>query len=135
MNERSPQHPNAARILDSYTAVATGDQERISALFSPEMVLHVPGKSPSAGSWSGPDALTAPFRGLAALTNGTLRAEPIHAVADDEYGFVLHRHSSTRDGNTLVVNFVVVFRFGADSRIVEAWEYPYDLYAFDGQYN
>jgi ketosteroid isomerase-like protein len=128
------QHPNAARVLETYEAVALGDKERIDALFSPDVVLHVPGRSPSGGSWRGSDSLTAPFRGLAELTKGTLHTEPIHAVADDHYGFVLHRHSSERDGRKLEVHFVVVYRFGADGRIEEAWEYPYDLYAFDAQY-
>jgi ketosteroid isomerase-like protein len=128
------KHPNAARILETYDAVARGDEQRIDALFSPDVVLHVPGRSPSAGSWRGPDALTAPFRGLVELSKGTLRTEPIHALADDHYGFALHLHSSERDGRRLDVHFVVVFQFGADGRIEEVWEYPYDLYAFDAQY-
>ena len=130
----TPDHPNVARIIESYTSVPAADRERIDAMFSPDIVLHVPGVSPSAGEWTGPDALTAPFQGLAALTHGTLRVEPIHVVADDRYGFALHRHSSVRDGRTLEVTLVVVYRFGDDGRVVEVWEYPYDLYAFDAQY-
>lgn len=55
-------------------------------------------------------------------------------MADDDYGFALHHHSSERDGRRLDVDLVVVYRFGTDGRIAEIWEYPYDLYAFDAQY-
>ncbi len=128
------EHPNAARIRAGYEAVTTNNTNAILELFAPDMVLHVPGRSPSGGSWRGRENLNAPFAGLADLTKGTLSVELLHVVADDEFGFALHRHRSVRDGRELDVNFVVVHRFDADGKVVEAWEYPYDLYAFDEQY-
>lgn len=61
----TPVHPNVAKILASYQGVTSEDPYALTGLISPDVVLHVPGHSPSGGSWSGPDALTAPLSGLA----------------------------------------------------------------------
>ena len=123
-------HPNEELIRRGYEAFNQGDAATLRELFDPEIVWHFPGRSVLAGDHRGTDAVLGFFGRTQELTAGTFRAELHEVVADDQHTVGLHLATGEREGRTLEDHEVVVFHV-RDDKVVEAWQYLENQYAYD----
>src|SRR6266852_3556797 len=81
-NPMSDEHPNASLVRRAYDALETRDVETLVELSRPDVVWHIPGRSPIAGEYHGRDTVLAFMAHLAALTDGTLAFELVDVWAN-----------------------------------------------------
>jgi ketosteroid isomerase-like protein len=122
-------HPNDL-IRRGYEAFNKGDTQTLREVFDPEIVWHFPGRSVLAGDHRGTDAVLGFFGRTMELTAGTFRVELHEVVADDQHTVGLHLATGEREGRTLADREVLVFHV-RDNKVVEAWQYIEDQYAYD----
>ena len=102
-------------VQKGYQAFSVGDMETMRSLFTRDVVQHVPGTGPLAGTYKGPDALIGYYGRLGELTDGTFRADLIE-VHGDGHGHVVsvHQHSMVRNGVKRVSRGSILFSFVGD---------------------
>jgi ketosteroid isomerase-like protein len=122
-------HPNEDLIRRGYEAFNKGDTHTLREVFDPEIVWHFPGRSVLAGDHRGTDAVLGLFGRTMELTAGTFRVELHEVVADDQHTVGLHLATGEREGRTLEDREVLVFHV-RDNKVVEAWQYIEDQYAY-----
>ena len=123
-------HPNEDLIRRGYEAFSSGDVDTLREVFDPGIVWHFPGRSVLAGDHSGVDTVLGFFGRTAELTAGTFQVELHGVVADDQHTVGLHLATGEREGRTLEDREVIVFHV-RDGKVVEAWQYLEDQYAYD----
>jgi uncharacterized protein len=117
-------------LRKGYKAFAEGDMEALAEIIPDAAVWHIPGKSPLAGDYKGRDAIFGYFAKLMEVTDGTFKAELIHALGDDSFGVALQRSTATARGRTYTGTDVLVDRIENGSA-VETWAYPENQALFD----
>jgi ketosteroid isomerase-like protein len=112
-----------------YQRFLAGD-ERGPSVFATDAVLHVPGGSRVAGTFSGEEQIRAYLRSLGELSDGTVRIELEGVSISGPYVVAWQHLTAARDGRTLDDHqcLRVLMRKG---RAQEAWLYPTDLKAHD----
>ncbi|MFI5214954.1 MAG: nuclear transport factor 2 family protein [Candidatus Limnocylindria bacterium] len=124
-------HPNAARIRGLFQAFHDRDLAAIQAAIPEHAVWHFPGrKGGLAGSHQGRDAILAFLGQVVALSGGSFRLELEDVIASDTSAAVFFRGSGSRAGRTLDNPTCLRIRI-ENGRIVEVWEFVWDLYAVD----
>jgi len=119
------------RALDvvrrGYQAFNTGDIDTLMSMFSQDVVQHVPGSGPFAGTYKGPEAVIGYYGKLAELTGGTFRAHLVD-VHGDGLGHVtaVHQISAERNGQTRVSRGSILFTLVGD-KIMDLLELRSDL--------
>ena len=109
-----------------FAALRTGEVDELRSRLTPESAWEIPGRSALAGTHRGPDAILAALRPVAALS-------PIRPDAYDVMASEYHAVLTTRlvaEGLDSEHAIVVVADEGG--RLVRAFHYLFDLYAFDG---
>jgi ketosteroid isomerase-like protein len=99
-------------------------------VFAPDAVWVVPGESGMAGTYRGRDAI---FRFLARLpkeTGGTYGSRLVDVLVSDERAAALYRATGSRNGNTLDLDQVLLFRL-EDGLVHEVVALPLDPATFD----
>jgi ketosteroid isomerase-like protein len=124
------EHPNAATIRRGYEAFVTYDLEAIRDLFTEDVVFHIGGRSPLAGTYSGKDAVLGFLADLTSRSGGTYKADVHDILASDEHVVVLTKETAQREGRSLADNLVAVYHM-RDGRAAEGWFHPGDAYADD----
>jgi ketosteroid isomerase-like protein len=66
---------NAQIIQSGYEAFAAGDVPAVLAMFSDDISWNIPGRSPLAGTYTGPDEVLGFFQQLGERSNGTFNLE------------------------------------------------------------
>src|SRR5262245_41999196 len=84
------EHPNATVVRRLYEAVNAKDMEVLTALFSPDVTVLMPGRSPLAGRYVGRDALFGFFGQLGAVSNGTFHAELRELYVNETHVVAVH---------------------------------------------
>lgn len=95
-------------------------------VFAKDFVWHYfnPRLSEMEGDYVGLEGLASFFEKMRNKAGGAFRVEPVSITAAGDALVVTHsRNSITLDGQDLVFDAVVVWRF-ADGRIAEAWDIP-----------
>jgi ketosteroid isomerase-like protein len=123
-------HPNEDLIRRGFDAFAKGDMDTLRELFDADIDYHVPGRSPLAGDYHGPDEVLGLFARIFEVSGGTFRAELHDAVANDDHTVAMFTASGQREGTTLEDRNVLVVHV-RDGRLAEVWVLAEDLYAFD----
>ena len=123
-------HPNVATYWRLIEAFNRNDLATISAVFDPDVVYTIPGRSPIAAHTRGVAAHLEALRRTRDRSGNTLKLEPKTVVAGGYRVFVFGRISATRNGVHFESDHYVVFRFVA-GRIVEGITLPVDQHAFD----
>jgi ketosteroid isomerase-like protein len=121
---------NAERVRGGYDAFATADVPALVDLFAEDIVWHYPGQSSLAGDHVGRERVLWLLGQFAERTGDDYRAELQQVMANDDYAAGWARDVGRREGKTLDVNAVVVFRLQGD-RVAEAWHYFDDQRALD----
>ncbi|HST47300.1 nuclear transport factor 2 family protein [Jatrophihabitans sp.] len=99
-----------ALVRRGYAAFNTQDVDTLRSIFAADVVQHVPGHGPLAGTYKGPDAVLGYYGKLAEMTDGTFRAHLVD-VHGDALGHVmaLHQTVATRDGATRATRGSILF--------------------------
>lgn len=123
----SPEE-NRQVILDYYAAYGTGDMDAVAEFFADDIVWHIPGQHPLAGTKTGRDEVLAFFEQLGHSNFG---AELIALMADENWVIDMHRGFSQREsGPNVDTTWVLAFRI-QDGRIAEARNFSFDQAAAD----
>ena len=126
-----PEHPNATRVRDLFAAFERADLPTILATIPENAVWHFPGRRGKlAGSHRGRDAILGFLAAVAGLTGGSFRVDLEDVVANDDHAIALFRGHGERDGKVLDNPTCLKMRI-VDGRIVEVWEFVWDLFAVD----
>ena len=125
------EHPHATTLRRLFEAFARADLDLVRATIPEDAVWRFPGRRGQlAGAHRGRDAILGFFARVTGLTGGTFHAELLDVVANDAWAVVLFVGHAEREGRTLENPTCLRIRFAGD-RIVEVWEFVWDLYAVD----
>ncbi len=125
------EHPNATYVRTMFAAFKNADLPAIQATIPENAVWHFPGRRGKlAGSHRGRDAILGFLMNVAGLTGGTFHLELIDVVANDHHAVALFRGHGERDGKVLDNPTCLKMRI-ENGKIVEIWEFVWDLYAVD----
>jgi ketosteroid isomerase-like protein len=114
--DMAPAEDSAMTLVRrGYEAFNSGDVETLISLFSNDVVQHVPGDGPFAGTYKGVEAVLGYYGRLSEETNGTFRAHLIE-VHGDGLGHVcaVHQTSAVRNGIRRVGRGSILFTFIGD---------------------
>lgn len=120
------EHPNATRLRAFYDALAAGDAASLLNMMSPDVRIHVPGDGILAGEYEGIQEVATLSIRASAETNGTFKLELLDVIANDTYAVSCHRWTAERGGRRIAMNNINAYRFDADGKIVERWEFIED---------
>lgn len=121
---------NAAIVRRIFDAFARKEGLALRGLFADDAVWSVPGRGAMAGRYEGREAI---FRFLTKLpkeTDGTYGSELIDVLASDDRAAALYRARGTRQGRTLELDQVLLFRV-EDGLVRHVLALPSDPDAFE----
>jgi ketosteroid isomerase-like protein len=124
-------HPNIELMRRYSAALTAGKAAETLPFFAEDLVLHIPGRSPHAGTFRGQDAVLAYYTRVFRDTDGHF--EPLGVddiLASDTHAASLVRWRVERHGRTIEIDRVVIYRI-EDGRIAEIWVRDWDQYAYD----
>ena len=106
----APDDESMAVVRRGYAAFNSGDAETLMSLFSHDVVQHVPGSSPLAGTYKGPEAVLGLYARLGEMTDGTMRAHLIDVHGDGgAHVCATHQISAVRNGVKRVTRGSLLF--------------------------
>ena len=114
-------------VRRGYAAFNSGDVETLSSLFASDVIQHVPGNGPLAGTYKGTESVLGYYGKLAEMTDGTFRADLID-VHGDGLGHVssVHQVSATRNGVKRLSRGSILFTLVGD-KVTDILELHGDL--------
>ncbi len=121
---------NGALVRRIFDAFARREGFALRGLFAEDAVWTVPGNGVMAGEYHGREEI---FRFLARLpeeTDGTYGSELLDVLASDERAAALYWARGTRQGRTLELDQVLLFRI-EDGLVQEVLALPSDPEAFE----
>lgn len=121
---------NEQIVRDGYDAFGTGDMEKLSSLFNPDIVHHVPGNNQLTGEYKGIDNVLGLYGKLFELTGGNFSADLQSVKVDGDTVTSVHRNKGEHDGRTLDSDTSLVFTI-TDGKITRIDEQPSDQAAED----
>jgi uncharacterized protein len=122
---------NLELVRAAYAAFLRGDVDALPEYFDPDVVWHVPGRSPMAGTIEGrANVIAALTSVLAMIADGSVRLEVHDVLASDDHVVGLISEHAERDGKGFDDNFAQVIHV-KDGRVTESWNLYTDLYARD----
>ncbi|HET7304959.1 MAG TPA: nuclear transport factor 2 family protein [Segeticoccus sp.] len=114
-------------VRRGYAAFNAGDIETLRELFADDVVQHVPGRSPLAGTYQGADTVLGYYGRLAELTDGTFRAHLVETHGDGAGRVTaIHQIAATRNGATRFSHGSILFTV-VDGRVTDLLELHADL--------
>ncbi len=124
-------HPNEDLVREGFAAFGRGDMDALGKQYwTDDIRYHIPGRSPLAGDYEGPEQVIQVFARLFELSGGTLSLELHDVLANDEHAVALFTTRAERAGKQLNDNQVQTFHF-RDGKVSETWVQSTDLYAQD----
>lgn len=120
-------HPDAVAYRRTADAFRAGDLELVSSLIASEVVWHVPGDHPMAGTIDGRKALLEWLARLAAIGFWLVEHD---VFASDEHVCAVSTMGARRDGVDAQTRVVSIFRYRQGQQ-VERWLYPDDTAAWN----
>ena len=130
----SPDDQWMTLVRRGYAAFNAGDVETLATLFSSDVIQHVPGHGPLAGTYKGIEAVLGYYGRLAELTDGTFRADLVD-VHGDGSGHVcaVHQISAVRHGAKRVTRGSILFTLVGE-KVTDLLELHADLPGDDAFY-
>lgn len=125
-------HPNEALLRNLYSAMERADGRALAQPLGPDSRWVIPGRSPVAGVYTGPDEIFALWKNVARLTGGGLRLEVRDVLANADRGVVLLDVHGSRNGRELHTRQVAVYEL-SDGKVLTAtfiYEDPYQYEEF-----
>jgi ketosteroid isomerase-like protein len=118
--------------MDRYVAAwSHNDWAAALALWSDDIVHHVPGRHRLAGDFAGKRAFLDAYGKAFAELGGTIEVVGFHdMLVSDDHAVGLVKERAIRGERSLDFDRVVVYHLRG-GQIVETWSYDYDPYALD----
>lgn len=124
-------HPNAIRIRELFAAFERADLPVIQETIPENAVWRFPGrKGQLAGTHVGRDAILSFLLSVGSLTDETFELDLIDVVANDRWAVALFTGSGQRNDKVLDNPTCLRMRL-EDGKVVEVWEFVWDLYEVD----
>ena len=124
-------HPNIELMRRYSAALTAGKAADALPFYAEDLVLHIPGRSPHAGTFHGQDAVLAYYTRIFRDTDGKFQPLGVDDIlASDTHAASLVRWRVERDGHAIEIDRVVIYRI-VDERIAEIWVRDWDQYAYD----
>ena len=124
-------HPNIELMRRYSDTLTKGQAAEILPFFTDDLQLHIPGRSPHAGTFRGKDAVLAYYTRIFQDTEGRFENLGIDEIlASDTHAVSLVRWRVHRGGKGLDIDRVVLYRIEA-GKIAEIWVRDWDQYAYD----
>lgn len=120
-------HPNERAFRDALDAFNNRDYEAASLYFSEDLVWHYPCRNPLQGVYRGRQGLIDFFEGLYAMSNGAVKADTVHMLADDTHVVRIARIWFEPGGQLVEWTGASVCNVGLDGLITECWIYEDDV--------
>ena len=121
---------NAALVRGIFAAFADKNGFALRSAFADDAVWRVPGRGAMAGTFMGRDAIFGFLGRLPKETDGTYSSELVDVLASDDRAAALYRARGQRNGRTLELDQVLLFRI-ADGVVKEVLALPSDPIVFD----
>jgi ketosteroid isomerase-like protein len=121
---------NAQLIRRGYEAFDKGDIPAVVAIFDDDISWHIPGRSPLAGDYSGPEGVLGFFGQLQERSGGSFRLELHDLLASDDHVVALATEMGTRGDKSLSAQTVHVWHV-REGKATEFWGLAADTYALD----
>lgn len=114
------------------TAFSKGELETVLAIFTDDIVIHVPGNNKVSGTYRGKGEFTEKFLPkVMEITGGTFQLAEIRDVADsDKHAIGIYTMRAERDGKVFEYHQANVYHVEGD-RVTEAWINPVEHEIFD----
>lgn len=110
-----------------YAAFNAGDIDTLRGILARDVVQHVPGTGPLAGTYKGLDSVLGYYGQLGALTDGTFRVDLIETHGDQKgHVAAVHQMTATRNGTRRVSRGSLLFTV-VDDRVTDLLELHADL--------
>jgi ketosteroid isomerase-like protein len=124
-------HPNVDLLQRYFAALTTGEAAQALPFFTDETALHIPGRSPHAGTYRGQDAVLAYYTRIFQDTEGRFENLGVSDIlASDGHAAALVHWRVSRGDRTMDIDRVVIYRIEGD-KILEMWVRDWDQYAYD----
>ena len=124
-------HPNIELMRRYSAALQAGQAAEALPFYAEDLVLHMPGRGPHSGTFTGQDAVLDYYTKVFQATDGRFEVVGVDDIlASDDHAASLVRWRLHKDGRTLDVDRVVVYRI-EDAKIKEIWVRDWDQYAYD----
>ena len=120
-------HPHAIAYRRTADAFRAGDVDVVESLVAPEVVWHVPGDHPMAGTIEGREALLAWLARLKGIGFWIVECD---VFASDQHVCAVSTMGARRDDVDVQTRVISIFRY-RDGRQVERWLYPDDTAAWN----
>lgn len=121
---------HAERHRSAHDAFGRQDMDALAHVWDENIVWHVAGRAPLAGTYEGRDAVFGFFEQLAQATEGTFQYEDIDFTESGERSIAVTRISASRAGRSAETCMLDVARW-RDGKIVEEWITVEDQYEWD----
>jgi len=118
----APEHPYAIAYRRTAEAFRTGDFGLVESLIASDVVWHVPGDHPMAGTIAGRTALLEWLLRLRGIGFWLVEQD---VFASDEHVCAISTMGARRDGVDAQTRVVSIFRY-RDGQQIERWIYPDD---------
>jgi len=122
--------PLVGRLFELLAAFNADDLATVERLVDDRVVYSIPGRAAVSGEFRGPEQTVGAFRRLRALSGGTIVAEPLTVLADDDQVMFTARVTADHDGRRLDVTNAYRYRFRS-GKLVEGRLFPGDLPAIE----
>lgn len=127
-------HPNAIILNKIYSDFSKNDLTSLMAACADEVTFQVAGKSKLAGKFTKETFEQNYLAPMLEMTDHTLKLEVHDILASDRHAVALASQTLVRDGKTIQMRTVHVWRF-ENGKPVAWYEYPRDLYAYDALFS
>ena len=124
------EHPNAVFARDAFDAIAGGDVQWLEAHMHPDVVFHQGGRFPTAGTYSGRDAVFAHMMEFFALVDFSMKIAVHDIAATDDHAIALVKVSVDYDGRHLDFDEAHIWHIRS-GLATEMWAVPSDPYEVD----
>jgi ketosteroid isomerase-like protein len=124
-------HPNIELMRRYSAALQAGQAAEALPFYAEDLVLHMPGRGPHSGTFTGQDAVLDYYTKVFQATDGRFEVVGVDDIlASDDHAASLVRWRLRKDDRTLEVDRVVIYRI-EDAKIKEIWVRDWDQYAYD----
>ena len=124
-------HPNIEFMRRYSAALQAGQAAQALPFYAEDLVLHMPGRGPHSGTFTGQAAVLDYYTKVFQATDGRFEVLGVDDIlASDDHAASLVRWRLHRGDRTLDIDRVVDYRI-VDERIPEIWVRDSDRYAYD----
>lgn len=114
------------KVIKSYfDHLAKGEMEQVGQLMADDIIWHQPGNHQASGTYKGKQELFPHLGKMMQISQGTLKLEPKHIMANGDLVSVIIQFSAQREGTTMSMAGVDLLKI-QNEKIKEVWLFSED---------